>query len=210
MKVQILIDNPSSWIIPFAEKLIQVIKTDLGINVKLLNNHADVESGEILIMLSCEKIFKKLELNKYNLVVHESKLPHGKGWSPLTWQVLEGKSEIPVTLFQAVETVDAGDIYDTKYFQLNGSELINELREMQVKATKELILNFLKKYPNVKFTTQIGKESFYRKRSPRDSALDINKTILEQFNNLRVCDNERYPAYFIKDGIKYIIRIEKA
>ena len=78
MKVQILIDNPNSWIIPFAEKLIQVVKTNLGINMKLLNNHADVESGEILIMLSCEKIFKKLELNKYNLVVHESKLPHGK------------------------------------------------------------------------------------------------------------------------------------
>ena len=62
----------------------------------------------------------------------------------------------------------------------------------------------------MKFTTQNWK-SFYRKRSPRDSALDINKNHLEQFNNLRVCnDNRRYPAYFIKDGIKYIIRIEKA
>jgi methionyl-tRNA formyltransferase len=30
--------------------------------------------------------------------VHESALPQGQGWSPMTWQILEGASPIPVTL----------------------------------------------------------------------------------------------------------------
>ncbi|HGG0417971.1 TPA: hypothetical protein ACJFE8_002771 [Clostridium sporogenes] len=39
--------------------------------------------------------------------------------------------------------------------------------------------------------------------------LDINKTIKEQFNLLRVADNEKYPAYFMFNNKKYIVRIYK-
>ena len=37
----------------------------------------------------------------------------------------------------------------------------------------------------------------------------MSKSIDEQFNLLRVCDNERYPAFFYKDGVKYILKINK-
>ncbi len=43
---------------------------------------------------------------RHTLVVHASDLPHGKGWSPLSWQILEGKHSIPLTLFEAAESVD--------------------------------------------------------------------------------------------------------
>ena len=51
--------------------------------------------------------------------------------------------------------------------------------------------------------------TFYRKRTPSDSCLDINKSINEQFNLLRVVDNERYPAFFKKNNIKYVVKIYK-
>ena len=52
-----------------------------------------------------------------------------------------------------------------------------------------------------------GKGSFYRKRTPEDSELDIDKTIREQFNLLRAVDNNRYPAFFKLNGQKYTLKI---
>ena len=57
---------------------------------------------------------------------------------------------------------------------------------------------------------QKGKESFYPKRTAKDSRLDIDKTIKEQFNLLRIADNEEYPAFFEIDNHRYILKIEKA
>ena len=209
MKIQILVDNPNSWITPYLKHLVSSIKQKKNCYVKLINSHEDVESGDVLCLLSCEKKFNKLNLNKYNLVVHESDLPKGKGWSPLTWQVIEGKRNIPITLFEANSLIDSGDIYEKINIKTSGYELIDELRFLQVEATTKLILNFIEKYPNIKGEKQKGKESFYRKRTKNSSELNILESIKDQFNLLRVCDNERYPAFFIIDNVKYLIKIYK-
>jgi methionyl-tRNA formyltransferase len=172
--------------------------------------HEEVSEGDVLVLLSCEKLFKGLHLNKYNLVVHESLLPEGKGWSPLTWQILEGKSEIPVTLFEAEERVDSGLIYGLEYIRLEGHELINEIRSLQAASTFSLLDKFIADYPNNLGVKQTGNSTFYPRRTAQDSELKINSTLKEQFNLLRVCDNERYPAFFIVERIKYYLKIEKA
>ena len=56
---------------------------------------------------------------------------------------------------------------------------------------------------------QIGKSNFNKKRSSKDTELIINKTIKQQFNNLRISDNEKYPSYFYYKDQKYIIKIYK-
>ena len=206
MKIQVLVDNPNSWIMPSAKKLVLTL-AKRGHTSDFINKHSDVTRGDVLCLLGCEKIFKSLDKNKHNLVVHESDLPEGKGWSPLTWQVIEGKNKIPVTLFEAAAGVDSGPIYFQNFITLDGHELIDEIRHKQGIITIKLILEFLERYPNIIGQEQKGKESFYSKRRPKDSELDINKSIAEQFNLLRICDNERYPAWFIFKGKKYIINI---
>ena len=57
------------------------------------------------------------------LVVHESELPKGHGWAPMTWQILEGKKQIPVTLLEAQNAVDSGQVYLREYIELKGTEL---------------------------------------------------------------------------------------
>ena len=208
MKIQILVDNRNSWIIPYAEKLCTEL-SELGYSSLLIYDHDDVTEGDILCLLGCEKIFSRLDLNKNNLVVHESDLPKGKGWSPLTWQILVGENKIPVTLFEAVKGVDAGDIYLQKHIKLSGKELLQEIKHLQGLITIDLILSFIKEYPNNKKSKQKGKSSFYKRRTLEDSELDIDKSIREQFNLLRVCDNERYPAFFIIDGNKFILKTYK-
>jgi methionyl-tRNA formyltransferase len=208
MFIQILVDNPNSWILPFLNQLREQIE-DLGHDTSLIYSHDEVKNGDILCLLSCIKIFKNLNLNKHNLVVHESNLPKGKGWSPLTWQILDGANKIPVTLFEATNSVDAGQIYSQLDIDLDGTELIDEIREKQAILTNKLIIDFVKLYPNNVGINQIGIETFYKKRKPEDSVLDIERSLSEQFNLLRVCDNERYPAYFEIKGIKYYLKIYK-
>lgn len=208
MLIQLLIDNPDSWIIPYANRLRNELQ-ECGHIVNIINKHKDVTKGDILILLSCERKFNNLKLNNHNLVVHESDLPKGKGWSPITWQILEGKNEITISLFEAAQEIDAGHIYLQKKICFNGFELIDEIKHIQGLSTIELILDFITNIDKIISRPQIGESTFYERRLDKHSELDINKTILEQFNLLRVCDNERYPAWFELNGIKYKIKIYK-
>ena len=69
-----------------------------------------------------------------------------------------------------------------------------ELRERQAYARLNLIKKFLKKYPKIDKKKQKG-GSYNRKRNSNDSEINIKKSIKSQFNLLRICDNERYPAF---------------
>tara|TARA_B110000046_G_C13012613_1_gene407345 strand:- start:633 stop:1277 length:645 start_codon:yes stop_codon:yes gene_type:complete len=208
MKVQILIDNKNSWIVDYMDTLIKKI-VNLGHSTSLIYHSDFVEKGDVLFLLSCENIFKNLELNKHNIVIHESRLPEGKGFSPMTWQIIEGNNKIPISLFEANSSIDSGKIYFQETINFDGSELIDQIRKKQGNKTIELVLKFIKNINNLKTLSNVGKESFFRKRDPSDSLLDINKTINEQFNLLRVVDNNRYPAYFKKGNTEYIIKIFK-
>lgn len=68
----------------------------------------------------------------HTLVVHDIDLPHGKGWSPLAWQVLNGQTRIPVTLFEFDELVDNGIIYAQSHLEFQGRQLVEEIRAAQV------------------------------------------------------------------------------
>lgn len=210
MKITLLVDNPNSWIVPYARRLTKLLKKR-GHEVALYHNSSEIKSGECAFFLSCEKIVPKhiLSLNTHNLVIHESALPKGRGWSPLTWQILEGKKDIPITLLEAAEEVDSGPIYLQDYMHFEGHELIGELRDVQGNKTIDLILKFIDSYPMTKGHKQKGKGSFYPRRTPKDSELDVNKSLSELFDKLRIVDNDRYPAYFIYKNQKYILKISK-
>ena len=109
------------------------------------------------------------------MLVHESNLPLGKGFSPLQWQILEGKNKIVFSLLEASEEVDSGDIIEQMECNLDGTELYDEVRSKQAKLTFELISRFIRNYPNYKKKKQFGKSTYYRRRKITDSELDINK-----------------------------------
>jgi methionyl-tRNA formyltransferase len=209
MKVQVLVDNPNSWVVPHAAELCAQVR-ELGHAAQLLHDPGSVESGDVLVLLSCERRFRDLAKNTHNLVVHASALPEGRGWSPLTWQILAGHDEIPITLFEAVDAIDAGAIYLQDVIRFAGHELLPELRAELARKTLELVLRFLAALPDAKGRPQQGDGSVFPRRTPADSRLDLERSLADQFDLLRVCDNERYPAWFERDGVRYTLRIEKA
>lgn len=212
LKVDI-ITTAKSWLIDNIQVLQQDLEA-LGHSVTVATKPEALREGDVLLILSYWGLLDDETLSKHvhNLVVHESALPEGKGWSPLTWQILEGKSEIPITLFEAVKKVDAGDIYLQGQIHLEGHELIDEIRSLQAKVTFDLCREFVAQYPQIVATKQIqaGEETFYARRGPKDSRLDPDQSLLDQFNLLRVVDNESYPAFFNYLGHRYILKIESA
>ena len=65
----------------------------------------------------------------------------------------------------------------------------------------------MNKFPKIKGVRQKGKSTYFRKRNPVDSKLDINLSIKKNFQNLRVANNNGWPAYFIYKKKKYILKI---
>jgi methionyl-tRNA formyltransferase len=206
-----ILTSRTSWFLPYAIKLSEIIKEEVA-KAEVFTDYNDIpDQFEIVFILSYFKLIPVayLKKRKHNLVVHESALPQGKGWAPLFWQILEGKNSIPIVLFEAGEEVDSGPVFFQSTIELNGTELNEEIREKQANATIDLCLNFVKAYPNVERSEQSGESTFYPKRTAEDSRLDLDKTLGEQFNLLRIVNNNDYPAYFHFNGEKYIVKIFK-
>lgn len=211
MKITFLSDS-GSWKNAGIHALAELLRRKRH-RVAVLHRAESVPTGDILFILGFFKIVpsKVLARNTTNIVVHESPLPKGRGWSPVTWQILEGARVIPLTLFEAVEKVDAGPIYLTDRVKLQGTELLPQIQEAVSAAMMKLCARFVAGYPAIlrRAKIQKGKPTFYARRAPDDSRLNPNQTLARQFNLLRAVDNERYPAFFTYKGATYTLKIEK-
>ena len=108
------------------------------------------------------------------------------------------------------EEEDEGDIFEQTLLKLNGSELFPELRQKQAEATLRLMNKFLFSFPKITRKKQRTGGTFNRRLQDSDHELDVNKSINENFNILRIGDNEKWPTYFWRDGRKYILKIYEA
>ena len=76
-------------------------------------------------------------------------------------------------------------------------------------AELELMSFAVENFRNVEPQEQDGKGiSFWPKRTPKDSEINSQQSIEEQFDLIRVCDPDRFPAYFYKGGKKYTLKVE--
>lgn len=208
-----IISDADTWMNAYMPPLIARVEA-LGHRITWVHEPAQIPAGDVLLCLSCTKLIKPdvLARNRNNLVIHQSALPKGRGWSPLSWQVLEGASAIPVTMIEAAEAVDSGVVYGRDEIPLTGFELVDELRVGQAAASFRLFMKFLAEYPAILATGEVQDEhaaTFYARRRADANRLDPDQTLREQFNLLRIADNERYPAYFELGGETFVLKIEK-
>ncbi len=205
-----ILSDRGSWLNQYLPDLIKALWQRKHV-VRWIHHPKQLATGEVCFLLSCGRLLnsEQLALNRHNLVVHESALPHGQGWSPMTWQILEGAQRIPVTLFEAVAELDAGPTYLQLEVDLKGNELVEEWRALQARATMELCVTWLDRYHQVidRAETQKGEASHYRRRRPADSELNPHNTLAEQLDLLRVVDNKFYPAFFNLRGRRYELMI---
>lgn len=208
MIITIITDNTQSWYIPFGKEL-QNQLVQKGHLVTYVHTKNDISQGDICFILSCTKIIANDVLcrNRYNIVIHASDLPSGRGWSPLQWQILEGKKEIILTMFEAVAGMDEGPYYLKSRISLDGTELLPELHQKMADQINKMCIEFVED-ENIRIPKeQIGSPTYYRKRNEADDELDINKPLVELFDHLRIADNDYHPVYFNYLGEKYYLKI---
>jgi methionyl-tRNA formyltransferase len=208
VQVTFLLDPTNNWIEEMLRNEHRIQEID-GYFFKIEHDHTKVADQDVVFILGYTRILDRsfLDLNHINLVVHESDLPEGKGFSPVQWQILEGKNAIPICLIEAGDKVDTGDIILKSTFTVSPTDLYDEIRLKQAKASFDLMFNFLVLYPDFQRESQSGKSSFYNRRTQLDGELDIDKSIREQFDLLRIGNNEDWPSFFFINGEKFVVKI---
>jgi len=139
---------------------------------------------------------------------HESPLPKGRGCAPIHWTILREEKELTVSFFKLVEKMDAGPLLGQESCFISRSAVLEDLRVMATDLSKKLLDKYLIKFLSgkVKPYDQYGDATLYPKRTPKDSKLDINKSLNQLWELIRICDNEEYPAWFEINGEKIILK----
>ena len=55
---------------------------------------------------------------------------------------------------------------------------------------------------------QHGASSYHKKRNHADSCLDSTKSLDSLWDDIRICDNDKYPAHFYIEGKKITLKYE--
>ena len=207
-KIAILFDDNNLWIRKY-DYLLERLKKQYIVN--LYSNSDNIKKADLLFLIGVTKKISKKTLSnfKLSLVVHESSLPKGKGFAPIQWQILNNQNKISICLIESSDPVDSSDIFLKKTIKYNGLELYDEIMFKQAKATYNIIELFLNKYPNIQRKQQIGNSSYYPKRNPEMHKLNFKKSLMSQFNMLRISNNDDWPAFFMYKNNKFIIKISK-
>lgn len=208
MKIDIVISDPKH---PLRPVIHQWIAKQKKFRARLLSDLAEADGGDALVLVACHQIAKPDIRGRYRhtYVTHASDLPKGRGWSPVVWDVLLGKTAITVSLIEAADPVDSGRIYGKFRSRLKKTDLWEDINERLAKLIVRC-LNHVVRNPDAQAQQQQGEPTTYRRRRPDDSRVDPNRSIVSQFDLLRVCDSVRFPAFFELYGQRFELIIRKS
>lgn len=181
-------------------------------SITIAQRKGELDGGDILFLVSCSEIIREDDRAKFShvFVIHASDLPRRRGWSPHIWAILEGESEIVVTLLAASDPVDSGEIYAQRRFAVSPDQLLSEINEALFVAEFDLIDWAIANFGHYQPNEQVGEPSYCLRRTPNHSRVDPDAPISSQFDILRLADPERYPAFFDLYGQRYTLTLKKA
>ena len=194
-------------LVPFFKSL----ESDFRVHIAKSNDELRVGHRLFLISYPFKVPISIIQTYDDAFVLHASDLPRGRGWSPHVWQVLEGATVITVTLLTAHEGIDTGNIRSQRQVEVPSSALFDEINEAIFNAELELIKEALYRYDTLSNVEQDREvtPTYYRKRAPSDSRVDMSKPLDDSFDLIRISDPDRFPAFVEKDGVKIKITLEK-
>jgi methionyl-tRNA formyltransferase len=181
--------------------------------VSLARRQQELGSGDLLFLISCSELVSRSTLEKFRhaVLIHASDLPKGRGWSPHIWELCAGAEEITVSLLAVEDEVDTGAIWKKLRVPISKSALWDEVNQLLFEAELKLMDFAVDNFDSVDIKPQDAtrESSYYRRRTADDSRLDPHFSIASQFDLLRVCDPNRYPAFFELHGCRYKLVVEK-
>lgn len=186
--------------------------TRLGVVSESLEDPAAIAAHHDLVFASgLYRILPQeaLERSRYGVVMfHETPLPEGRGFAPLQWTIENARPNLTVTAFLADAGTDSGPIVCQHHEAVAPADGLGELEEKRARGIRaclgvivaELRLGVLVSRP------QSGAASLSPRRTPADSRLDITRPLIDLWQQIRIADNDRFPAFFIHEGRRVTLR----
>ncbi len=142
-------------------------------------------------------ISKSLYENYLCIQFHSSNLPLGRGGSPIQNQILNNIKKTKISAFKVLKELDSGPICLQNTLSLKGTAL-DILKRMELQSLK--MIKRIIKTKKLKFKKQNGIPSFFKRRKPSESKIDIHKvkSIAKLYDFLRMLDAPEYPNAYIK------------
>jgi methionyl-tRNA formyltransferase len=173
----------------------------------------ELRGGDLCFLLSCTDIVPIATLNKYSnvLVIHASDLPVGRGWSPHIWHIINGGKDIVVSLLEASQKVDRGDIWKKLCYPIPSHFLYEDIIKTVNQAHIDLMNFAVDNYGSVQPTPQNPDitATYFPRRTQADSEISALKSIAEQFDTIRASDKYRFPSFFYLRGQKFKLIVER-
>jgi methionyl-tRNA formyltransferase len=180
------------------KKNFQKLNKKIKVLKKINKNNIDIINPKLIFFIHWSKMIPKDLYEKYICIqFHLSDLPKGRGGSPIQNQILRNLNRTKISAFKVEKELDSGPICMKQNFVLKGNA-INILKNMESQSIK-MIKKLIEK-KTIKFRRQIGNPTFFNRRKPHESKIDISKirTIDKFYNFLRMLDAPSYPNAFIQ------------
>ncbi|NKX42772.1 UDP-glucuronic acid dehydrogenase [Rhodobacteraceae bacterium R_SAG2] len=211
MLIDILCTDPNHPVVPRLRAWIAACSDDIA--ARLIHDRSELTRGNILFLVSCSQVIARDDRDRYDhvMVLHASDLPKGRGWSPLVWDILAGEEELTVSLLTAEDGVDTGAIWAKQRFRVPKHALHDEINSRLFDAELGLMDTGIKMVSSGERPTpqREGGSSYHQRRRPEDSRLDPTRPLSELFDQIRVADPDRYPAFFDLHGKTFEVTIRK-
>lgn len=120
--------------------------------------------------------------------VHASLLPKYRGGAPIHYALINGDSDVGVTLMEMVKEMDAGDMIAKRAIPITDEDNVGTLFEKLAVVGRDLLLEHLPAYimgdlmPEAQDPSQV---TFSPNISPEEERLDWHKTNRQIFNHIR-------------------------
>lgn len=120
--------------------------------------------------------------------VHASLLPKYRGGAPIHYALINGDSEVGVTLMEMVKEMDAGDMIAKRAIPITDEDNVGTLFEKLAVVGRDLLLEHLPAYimgdlmPEAQDPSHV---TFSPNISPEEERLDWRKTNRQIFNHIR-------------------------
>ena len=132
------------------------------------------------------------------VIFHTSRLPWGRGGSPIQNQIVRGVYESEVCALRAVAEVDAGPVYARRKIDLSKGT-VEEILMQVSEFVFDMIPTIALDQPSP--VAQNGDLVSFKRRKPRESQLpEQAKSLRRVYDHIRMLDGEGYPLAYLEYG----------
>ena len=215
-KLQKNITDCSIGVLGFRGNLLtEVLEKNNIFNYTILEDESEITSNFHFVFVSGyykiipENIIEKPKHGIY--CFHESPLPEGRGHAPIQWALLNKRNNLTISMFKIDKGVDTGLLcyqYNMPISKMDTYKILENKRQI---GLQECFNSFLQEIKTgvVVLREQSGLGNYQTKRNPKDSELTKQIYSLEDlWENIRICDNDKFPAFFKLNDKKVILKYE--